>query len=299
MSKIKVSCPTCGRIISAPEKYRGKRAKCPECGDPVLIEEQAEDDYAEMDEYDEDFAAPKPARRRTTAVKTASVETEKATANSLLGRSLTVPVVTGIVIGSLVIGYFSGRWHRQYEMQSAMASVSEALAAGFGMDDADLEESENEPSIPEIPLGQTFEGDGFSIELSSVEVGRPRIKTFSGEQETTEDCLLCTFRVTNTDDRKLLNFFGRLLMGTPACKVEDDVGNAIRPIEFGSMQELIGEVLSSDDIQPGDTREHLIVFTVPPPKTESLTMTVNLPTLLDEKEGVLKFHVDRSQITGF
>lgn len=35
---IKVTCSSCDKTINAPDKYAGKKAKCPGCGERILIQ---------------------------------------------------------------------------------------------------------------------------------------------------------------------------------------------------------------------------------------------------------------------
>jgi uncharacterized protein (DUF983 family) len=81
---VMVRCPSCSKNLSVPDKYAGKKAKCPACQGtltiPVVLEEVVEEDFveevvpvktrrpaprrvADEDEEEEERIARKPARR--------------------------------------------------------------------------------------------------------------------------------------------------------------------------------------------------------------------------------------------
>ena len=38
---IKMTCPSCGKMLSAPDSAVGKKAKCPSCGEIMIVPESA------------------------------------------------------------------------------------------------------------------------------------------------------------------------------------------------------------------------------------------------------------------
>ncbi|MEO2017199.1 MAG: hypothetical protein ABGZ53_22820 [Fuerstiella sp.] len=139
----------------------------------------------------------------------------------------------------------------------------------------------------------------FSVALVDISVDRPSFKdSFGGDdRQSDKSYLLCDFQVINVHDRKLLNIRGESMFGSH-CTIEDDVENTIRGVNFGVLSNPIGVVKSTDDIEPGDFRTHLMVFVVPPPKTEYLILTLDLKSMLGG-EGEMKIKVTADQIKGF
>lgn len=305
---IRVQCLSCEKQLRVPEKYAGRRVKCPGCGKGVRVEEpEAEDDsgYSDKDYYDDE---PEPSPRKAAPHRKAEPQAAPPITNSdgkWWQRTATVPVITGVGVAMLLVGYFSGRWHLQYQISSAFEQVGKAFAEGAKQGATSSPsggQGSGEPDAPPEPeplsLGEEFETDLFTVNLKSIEIGKATIKSFRGEEPTPDDVMLCTFSVTNTSDRKVLNFFGRLLIGTPACAISDDVGNSIDELNLRASQSLIGAIRSDDNVNPGESRDHLIAFKVPLPKTEHLTLTVNLPTLIKEATGTFTYQVNASQIVG-
>lgn len=314
--KIKVDCSSCNKSVAAPEKYAGQRIKCPNCKSPIRIPQPEPPSAAPAepsqltDEYwgDEEPELP-PARPRRAPAKPiatpAPSRPTKVVGSSILERSIKVPVVMAVALTALIGGYFGGRWHFQHQLISAVSNafqdnVPDDNAVG-GNDAAvvtkpsgNLEPSQS--SVPEFRLGQSYQGELFAVALTKVSRGKMKWNTFSGPETSEDEYLICQFDVKNTDDRKVVNFFGRLLIGTPPCAVLDDAGNTVRQVDFPSSARAEGEGSSEDDIVPSDQSSTVFFFEIPLPKTEHLVMDVNLSTLIKGAEGKLKYKVLMNQI---
>jgi predicted RNA-binding Zn-ribbon protein involved in translation (DUF1610 family) len=64
---INMSCPSCGKTLSAPDTAAGKKAKCPACGQVMIVPataapppQEPETGYGLMDELDDAIAAAAP-----------------------------------------------------------------------------------------------------------------------------------------------------------------------------------------------------------------------------------------------
>jgi hypothetical protein len=78
--------------------------------------------------------------------------------------------------------------------------------------------------------------------------------------------------------------------------MKDDVDNQIRGVSYRSA-DVVNALDSGEEIQPGEQKNHLEVFSVPPPKTEYLLLTIDLDAF--GKEGLVKFTIPRNAIQGF
>jgi hypothetical protein len=284
-----VQCPNCSNSLKATDKHIGRRAKCPKCGASVTIARLHED------------AAPEA----PTPVPPILAFTEPVVASRNQKRTFSLPVFVGTAISALLAGYFVGREHIKYEMRSALIQAGEAFKEGlqeaFNVDpephvDQEAEAFEKQPLMT---MGKIHAAEVFSIALVDARIDHAEVKSSFGNDpiETDEKYLLLTFRVTNTDDRKIIHFRDSGSFGASDFSLVDDVKNQIRGVGFGYSSELIGAISITDDIQPGENRTHLEVFTIPPPKTQYLMLTVNLKAF--DGEGRIKYQIPANEIKGF
>lgn len=284
-----VQCPNCSKSLKASDEHIGRRAKCPQCGASVTIVRPA--------------AEEPPADPTPPPVIRSDNERTAAMRNSR--RTFSLPIFVGTAIGTLVLGYFLGREHIKYEMRSALSEAGEAFKEGlqeaFNVNpepeiDEEAEEFERQPPLP---MGKVHAADRFSIALVDARIDHAEVDSSFGDDpiETDEKYLFFTFRVTNTDARKILNFRDSSSFAASNFLLVDDVKNRIRGVGFGFSNDLIGAISVTDDIQPGENRTHLEVFTIPPPKTQHLILTVNLKAF--DGEGRIKYQIPVNQIKGF
>jgi len=222
-------------------------------------------------------------------------------------RSFSVAAVCGTSVVALLVGYFAGREHIKYEMRSALANVGEAFKDGmkkaFNVDGNNPRQLNEEDVAfekqPHMTLGQVHTAQGFSLALVDVRIDHAELKSILGGDpvETDERYLLCTFRITNIHERKILNFGDSGSFGPNNFALVDDVKNRIRGVSFGFSNKLIGAVSTTDDIPPGEQRTHLEVFTIPPPKTQHLILTINLQAF--DGDGRIKYQIPINKIKGF
>ena len=165
-----------------------------------------------------------------------------------------------------------------------------------------------------LGLGKPFDAPGFQLTLVSAEIDAnpfspsewgSRIDWWDsgGGSEVREwkkkMFLIFTFRVKNTDNRKLVRF-DRISLSR-GVELDDDVNNSIRPCsiyrnydgEFlvGGLKEELVELL------PGTDTKQIQVFAVPPPKTKYVILTMDLGTLGEAEKK--QFKVPTSEIKHF
>lgn len=191
---------------------------------------------------------------------------------------MTVPAVV-----ALIVGYFAGREHLKYQIGSTFANAGKAFAEGIrdslppGLKDrAEAKEPEPVPP-PKVPLGEVYDTDGFSVQVVGASVRHPEVKGLIGDASPSENPLLVVeIQFTNRDDRKVVTFRNDRLLGGSVFRLQDDVGNIVRPVTFGFSNKVIGALDGFAELKPEEKLSHLQVFDIPLPKTKSLVLNVDL-----------------------
>lgn len=211
---------------------------------------------------------------------------------------------------TLILGYFVGRWHVGYQIRSAFTDAAKSFSEEVEIDSNDTGESSIGPStlgsiksspepepdpVPQLMVGQTYSSDAFSITLDSAKIATTKVKDLMGDIGTGKNPDL-TFALTfkNLDERRILRFReGNQFLGGN-FKLRDDVDNVIRGIDYGMMSKPVGVLTGSEDIAPGSSATHIELFSIPPPKTEHLILTVDLACL--GGEGLIEFKIPAASI---
>ena len=76
--------------------------------------------------------------------------------------------------------------------------------------------------------------------------------------------------------------------------MNDDVDNVIRGVDYGFSTSVVGALKQPHDIQPGESATHVKVFSLPPPKTRSLTLSIDLACL--GQEGSVEYQIPMEQV---
>jgi hypothetical protein len=222
----------------------------------------------------------------------------------------TVLLVAPAVL-SLILGYFIGRWHVGYQIRSAFTDVAKSFSEGFTVDSNGSGDSSSEPTtlgsitsspepepepVPQLMVGQTYSTDTYSITLDSAKIATTKVKDMMGDIGTGKNPdLTFAFTFKNLDDRRILRFReGNQFLGGN-FKLRDDVDNVIRGIDYGMMSKPVGVLTGSEDIAPGSSATHIELFSIPPPKTEHLILTVDLACL--GGDGVIEFKIPAASIS--
>lgn len=330
-----VECMSCGKKLKATEQHIGKKAKCSNCGKVVVIQapgrpvepstsppgaDGSDDVLSSLVEL-----SPPP---RTTQPVFSAIPTGPPPFHVVSIPSPTAPrersrrsafSTAGVAILFLIIGYFAGREHLKYQLASALQSVGEAFSKGMskGFGDPDTEKpappnqaqaqapvrspvapsAAKSKAIPEVGVEDPYRTDEFEIILTTAAVDKVPLKdTILGEKGVSQEpALMLGFIVRNVHDRKILRFSGDNTF-SQKFRLFDDVDNAIRGVSFGFSQQVIGAIQPSDDIGPGEQREHMEVFLVPPPKTQFLILKMDCSAF--GGEGTVHFKVPVRRITG-
>lgn len=282
---ISVRCPSCSKKIKAPEKYAGKKVKCPGCKTGVVIPEVVTQETPSTDFDPDDFmggpaedtpTALPPKRRKVSASKqqtetpeaSETEESPKSQLVALKAMQLKLPVVIAIsaVIG--VGGYLIGRWHIRHQIASAFTEAGEAFSegmkSGFGVEVAG--DTEKEPATV-VEWGGKHTTDTCEISLVSAEVKKPTFENYSGDPaEGATAYLLLTFQVANRDSRKELE----IDQYSFDISAKDDVGNRLQG--FAVPNKIYGAI--KDKLAPEETGKHVRPLSIPLPKTEQLEVSV-------------------------
>lgn len=211
---------------------------------------------------------------------------------------------------TLILGYFIGRWHVGYQIRSAFTDAAKSFSKGFNIDSKSSGKSSSDSStlgsitssqepkpepVPQLMVGQTYSADTFSITLDSAKIATTKIKDMMGDINTGKNPdLTFAFTFKNLDDRRILRFRkGNQFLGGN-FKLKDDVDNVIRGIDYGMMSKPVGALTGSEDITPDSSVSHIELFSIPPPKTEHLILTVDLACL--GGDGVIEFKIPAASI---
>ncbi len=249
--KAPVACPNCGSSFSVSKDNEGKRAKCPKCEQPFIIK------FSERTTTNSD-ALESPVRPPATlpTVASSSVEFNKPKPlNPALKLSVsTLPkwvTIAAPAAATLIVGYFIGREHIKYQLRSAVRDVATAFSEGLSknlsgsssapaVNTTSAAEAAPEP-VPERSIGEPFNGNGFSLTLVSARIGIAQIKEFNGDIATGQDpVLILSFKIDNTDERKILRYREGNQFLAPHFLLKDDVDNVIRGVSYGYTSMPIG-----------------------------------------------------------
>ncbi len=280
---ITFKCPSCSKLLKAKKEHIGRQAKCPKHGASLTaavepppiqpITSRAEEIAPQIDVH-HDVRLPSQRRRQS---------------------SFSLTVFLAATIPSIALGYFIGREHLKYEMRSAMSKAVERMMEGvgeaFGNDpEKDEEFREQTPA----PMGVTIVDQEFSVGVSEARISRVELESKSTDTEgySDDEYLILTLVVKNTHDRKILRFAENLFISH--FRLYDDVNNQIRGINFGFMTKLTGAIDGNADILPGRVQRHVLVFNIPPPKTQYLILDVDKAAFYGE--GRLKYQIPVDRI---
>ncbi len=300
-----VSCPNCRSTFKVSEQHIGKQAKCPKCGGSFKIGSQPTEmtppplcssvtpnppvRSSPPPKSSQSQIATPQAESSTPSVASASTKER----GSMLGSRRSVVVISALVASAFVVGYFAGREHVKYELRSAFAGAAEEFNKGLeeafnfdalpedsdsvspGLAYADLtDEADNEQELV-VAMGEKYATGNFALAVVDAKIDRPEVKDmFDDEGVARNPALKLTLRVWNTDERKILRF--RENMFDTRFHLHDDVDNVIRGVNYGASSSPVGALSSRNDILPGQEATHVEVFSVPPPKTKHLILTVDL-----------------------
>lgn len=311
--KAPVACPHCDSSFSVARTNEGKRAKCPKCEQSFVIT------FAPPESPPDDFAQFVPVAPPPVPVSTVSnlpqqpfTAASRKSVTRSTKTSVTLPrwvVVALPAIACLILGYFVGREHVKYQMRSAIADVADAFSEGLKGNSATkvassplaaagATDTPTEPApepLPQLMLGQTYKTKKFAITLDRAKIETAKVKDMMGDIGTGKNPnLILSFTFTNTDDRRILRFReGNQFMGG-RFRLRDDVDNVIRGINYGITSKPVGALTGSEDIAPGDSATHVELFSIPPPKTEFLVLTVDLACL--GGDGEIEYKISASSI---
>ena len=150
-----------------------------------------------------------------------------------------------------------------------------------------------------------YDSDKAAITVKSAKIERPAIIGEMSREpyQHDEECLVISLAIRNKDDRKQLNVtygtYGKA--SDNVFKLHDDVGNDIESMFFSdgadSQFKMVGAHPSHKDIDPEQSVDHVIAFKMPLPKTESLSLVIDLK-LIGQK-GIIQYAIPIVAVEGF
>jgi predicted Zn finger-like uncharacterized protein len=314
--KESVLCPNCHSEFLIDRKLEGKKAKCAKCNQPFAIKfgkeasinppDPSETPIPSSETSKGQLSPPPPKSYSAPTPPSPPVRTDTPT-SSLAGKksirtSVSVPLWSMVLIPAIVsfiVGYFAGRENVKYQIQSSFANAFGQMFSSNSKSDRD-DESKSTPSasngvdldslyrdsldprgngktVPRLNLGETYQGDGFTFTIQGASIGMTTVKNMFGGNGTGKNPdLSISIAIQNTDDRKILVFREANRFLSQHFSLRDDVENVIRGVDYGATSKPIGALSGGTDILPGQLVGHVELFTIPPPKTKFLILTVDL-----------------------
>jgi hypothetical protein len=165
--------------------------------------------------------------------------------------------------------------------------------------DAPPEAQANQPVAEAIvEFGQPYIGNGFEVRITGAKIDRPQVTNILGDKvKASERALSVVLQIVNTDDRKLLQFNPGNVLEPHRLVLHDDVDNLIRGATFDVTALPIGSLTGTVEIAPGASASPVEMFSVPPPKTQHLILTMDLEAL--GSTGEAKFKIPIGEVAGF
>jgi predicted Zn finger-like uncharacterized protein len=312
--KESISCPHCGTSFNVARENEGKRAKCAKCQQSFTIKfPESQPEYAGFPDPIAEPVVPSPSFAESISPP-AIPKTKPVAAQPAGSKSLTIPkwaIMAAPAFVTLIAGYFIGREHVKYEIRSTFAKAADVFSKGLGngplgskkpggAQPNEGSKSSSQASAPaekprQFNFGEKVQEKGFSINLKNARIEAPALKDMMGEDTKGKDpVLILSFDFANTDDRRILRFKEDNPFLSSHFKLRDDVDNVIRGVSYGVGAKPKGALTSADDIAPGATAGHVKFFSVPPPKTQFLILTIDLECL--GGEGEVEFKIPANAI---
>lgn len=312
--KESVLCPNCHSEFLVDRKLEGKKAKCAKCNQSFSIRFDKEVSIRPPDPFDAPVSTLEMSTDQVSPTPPHSVPTppvppvrvnspnssfvEKKTTRTKVSVPLWSMILIPAVV-SFIVGYFTGREHVKYQIQSSFAHAFGKMFSGSSNSDRN-DASKTTPSasngidldslyrdssdsngkgkiVPRLNLGETYKGDGFTFTVREASIGLTTIKNMFGGNGTGKNPdLSLSIAIENTDDRKILVFREANRFLSQHFSLRDDVDNVIRGVDYGATSKPLAALSGGTDILPGQLVGHVELFTIPPPKTKFLILTVDM-----------------------
>lgn len=314
--KESISCPNCGTSFNVARENEGKRAKCAKCQQSFTIKfPESQPEFSGFPDPINHPAVPSPTF--TESISPPAIPKAKPVApKPAASKSVTIPkwaIMAAPAVVTLIAGYFIGREHVKYEIRSTFANAADAFSKSLGngpfggsktsgsksaLSSGKASSAESPPQLEkprQFNLGESVQEKGFTIALKDARIEAPELKDIMGKDAKGKDpVLILSFDFLNTDDRRILRFKEDNPFLGSHFKLRDDVDNVIRGVSYGIGSKPKGALTSSDDIEPGKSASHIEFFSVPPPKTQFLILSIDLACL--GGEGEVEFKIPANSI---
>lgn len=279
MNKQETNCPNCNTTYTISTSNEGKKAKCAKCNHSFIVTFYKEEPAFAFDPLDipptqsQTTLSNKTERPSKPPIPRYEPETEPKIKALLQKIPLWAQITTLIAI-TLTFGYFLGREHLKYQIRSNLSTAVNKLTENLQSNFAP--QTETPALLQQLNIGETAQLEGFSLQLAKATIKKPEVYNLAGELGYGNDPQLnLIFIIQNTDERKIISYTRENMFAAPKFRLKDDVDNSIRGINYGVGSRPKG-ALYNEDIQPGEKASHVVIFNIPPPKTQYLVLTVDL-----------------------
>jgi hypothetical protein len=227
-----------------------------------------------------------------------------------LGPRAKMAVIAGTCsLISLIAGYFAGREHLRYQIRSSIEDagkkfvkeMQEGLGRAFA-GAADAPTPEKPKPTQKLLLGQAVNTERAAFTIVSARVENPVIEGGFGTKPSKHEkpCLVLSMTIANKDNRKQLKCFFGAPYGKRIFAVQDDAGNDVDTMFFSSPDSeyrIAGSHRSYKPIDPEQSVNHAVAFELPLPKTESLSVLVDMAVV--GQEGIVQYDIPIASVEGF
>ena len=149
-----------------------------------------------------------------------------------------------------------------------------------------------------VGFGIPFVAPEFEISITEAPIDRPEVKALFGDTGRAKNPgLILVFRVKNTHDRKILRCRKENMFMAGHFQMRDDVDIVICGMNYGTGSKPVGALTGSEGVLPAKQVIRLELFSVPPPKTKQLILTMDLADF--GGEGKTQFKIPVTNIDDF
>lgn len=167
--------------------------------------------------------------------------------------------------------------------------------------EAGAQAAPNSPSAPQIqwaPADKPVEQDGVRVQITSVRVGKVKVRGMNGAKESAEDFLQIGIQIVNVNPNKKVTYTGWgetsvSFLPDDLAKLKDNFGNSYSHAVFGTLSRPVGMVIQ-ESLYPQKPLDDFMVFEVPLDTVEFLQL--ELPAAKFGGEGMLRFQIPARMI---
>lgn len=122
-----------------------------------------------------------------------------------------------------------------------------------------------------------FKVGDVEVRVTSIAIGQVPLKSISGEGRSQNEHFAIKFTLTNTSETRMVSFRtwagADFSLGRDYASLTDNHDNVYRRIDFGIMNEVIGQTKNTN-VRPGQTVTDVVVFETPVQAAKTFELTL-------------------------